>query len=229
VQVRAGDAQRARAILDEPPSEEEDDAALLEEGPFCPACDSPYVFRAGIVRSKLSCQKCEHSWSAADPPRERSRRLTTYRERGITRQEEHPVFRLRRTSPLVGLFIGSGLGLLLEIAVGSGGWMLFLAALAGFFFGRGYAKDYCSNPDCRTPLRSKMKLCPGCNGQIRWVITRAPDHHVARAAWSRGEGHDGSPRPLESGERPHEPPQLKRPVRRPGRLPGRPRRRPRAQ
>lgn len=201
VQVRLSQAARAKAILDEPPSEEEDDAALLEEGPFCPACESPYVFKSGVTRSSLTCQKCDHTWSAADAPTPRPRRLTTYRERGTTRREEQPVFRLRRSSPIVGLFVGSALGLLVELAAGTGGIVLTLGAVAGFFFGRGYTKDYCSDPDCRTPLRAKMKKCPGCAGQIHWVILRAPDHHAARAAWLRGEGSDGQPRELGPGPR----------------------------
>ena len=79
LQVREPDAERARAILDEPLLDERGDADP-EDGPPCPQCQKQYAYPERVwwsvlaakisfgrvaVRMQLSCRNCRFAWVPA--------------------------------------------------------------------------------------------------------------------------------------------------------------------
>src|SRR5262245_54647222 len=119
VKVRAAEAQRAQAILDEPVDAPiDDDDGEEEDAVRCPRCELAYcnyghppirsaadpllgifaiVLRI-VARKRWYCQKCEHVW---DDPKEGPRAITP-----LLAGAPRPVFRLRRAHAGLGLFIG---------------------------------------------------------------------------------------------------------------------------
>jgi hypothetical protein len=88
--VREADADEARAILDEPPENAEDDGddddpeVAAQDGPRCPHCGMRYAYfqwppwlalvsfaLLGLpllfVKKRWYCRKCEHSFTASPP------------------------------------------------------------------------------------------------------------------------------------------------------------------
>jgi len=120
-----------------------------------------------------------HPWSA-----NQERSLSDPRPVDPGENEGKPVFRLRRSHEGLGLFLGLCVGLFSGVAFLSGGAALVLALLtvvAGWLLGNASTYDVCSDRRCRAPLYRDATYCPGCHGDIRWVIHRADEHHAALA------------------------------------------------
>jgi hypothetical protein len=81
LQVREPDAERARAILEEPLEGERADADP-EDGPPCPQCQKQYAYSERVwwsvlaaritfgrvaVRTQLSCRNCRFAWVPVAP------------------------------------------------------------------------------------------------------------------------------------------------------------------
>jgi hypothetical protein len=126
------------------------------------------------------CHKCGHVW---DDPNEGPQAMTR-----LLPDDPHPVFRLRRGSPGMGLFVGAGVGLLLAMLFRDSGLapvLLLAAALLGWLVGRTRTRDVCSGPDCRSPLGADVETCPRCRGTIAGVVRRAAEHYSAAADFRR--------------------------------------------
>jgi len=203
LRVRDYDLERARDILaaadERARSEPEDDD---EPGAVrCPRCELTLCFheRARIrpnapvpLAAVLSipsmlfgpkrwrCHSCGHVWN---DPKEGPAAMTR-----LLPDDPRPVFRLRRGSPGMGLFVGGGAGLLGALLFGSSGvapFVLIGGALVGWLVGRSLTRDLCSAPDCREPLRANQESCTKCKGTIAGVIHRAAEHYAEAAAFRR--------------------------------------------
>lgn len=120
-----------------------------------------------------------HPWSA-----NQERSLSDPRPVDPGENEGKPVFRLRRSHKGLGLFLGLCVGLFSGAAFLFGGAALVvfvLAAVAGWLLGDAFTYDVCSDRRCRARLYPDATYCPGCNGDIRWVIHSAAEHDAALA------------------------------------------------
>ncbi|APR84620.1 Hypothetical protein A7982_09969 [Minicystis rosea] len=204
VQLQVGDRDRDRAdtILGELAIESGDDG----EAPGtvrCPRCElaycsferprlrtnapapwlSPIVLVLSLFRAlgpkRWQCERCEHVW---DDPKEGPIEMTKT-EPGDPR----PVFRLRRAHAGMGLFLGGLIGFFAGAVIGHELGLLVALALTGggYFIGSRLRYDLCSEPQCRTPLRSGVEDCPRCKGAVAGVIHAAAAHYAAVADFRR--------------------------------------------
>jgi hypothetical protein len=103
-----------------------------------------------------------------------------------------PVFRVRRTRALqVGgaAFVLTAVAsmVLAQFVDPSDLVMLVVAAgVLGAGLGSQVRNDRCSDPDCRHPLSTLNKVCPGCEGEIRGEIAREQDRLGAEEALTGG-------------------------------------------
>ena len=180
VSVAARDEELARAVLvqlrrENAAAEPSDDAVDVR----CPRCESEYCFyerpRFAVSAKRWRCRKCDHVWD--DDDEGRRTRLT------VADGDLVPVFRLRRGSPGMGLFLGLIVGGLSAMALGGALALaaFVLAPLVGYALGSVLRSDVCSEPTCRAPLRSGLEACPGCAGVLAGIVTTAAAHHAAAA------------------------------------------------
>jgi hypothetical protein len=103
-----------------------------------------------------------------------------------------PVFRVRRTrtAQLGGAaFVLTALAsVVLARFVDPSDLVLFvgIAGVLGAGLGTQLRNDRCSDPDCRHPLSTLNKVCPGCEGEIRGEIAREQDRLSAEEALTEG-------------------------------------------
>ncbi len=129
-----------------------------------------------LLPKRWTCEKCGHRW---DDPNE-GPKLPTMPEP----DDPRPVFRLRRGSPGMGLFLG-GIGAGLAELFVDGGWLLGMLPVAGIVAGSMVTRDVCSEPKCRNPLPPSGDECPRCKGVIGGIIERDWDHYAEAAAARR--------------------------------------------
>ena len=190
-----------------PTTTAEDDAD--ESDVRCPRCELAYCFhhsplgteavRAGFIlpitallalpfaskKARWHCHKCLYVW---DDPEEGPKQATM-----LPPDEPKPVFRLRRRSSGVGLFLGTILGFMLwgvALAAPTGlSVVLFLVGLAapflGYAMGSRSFSDVCSAPHCRARLPAGEEECPQCHGLIAGVIATGPQHYAEAARFRR--------------------------------------------
>jgi hypothetical protein len=126
-------------------------------------------FVSMLSSKRYRCHKCLHVWDdkSAGPSQ-----MTA-----LLPDDPRPVFRLRRGSPGLGVFLGLLAGYLVELTLLPGAWWLLVAGpIAGYAVGGAIQKDVCSNPDCRAALPDDSTECKSCRGTIAGVIRRAHDH-----------------------------------------------------
>jgi hypothetical protein len=178
--VPADDAARARQLLRDIETTESDE---LTDEPRCPQCDSTYLKERG---DSFECQRCRHRFAHEDAgePLHGAGRVG-YRARAKSPPGGHDVFRLKRNSKGIGLFVGflSGSALWMFVAPELA-WLIGMSAV-GWIAGRQWEYLVCSDPQCRARLRSDTQRCPACNGHVQGDITHAADHWVRRAELKR--------------------------------------------
>lgn len=183
---------------------EQDPADDDDPGPRCPRCESAYVVKRwstpqlviGVAlgvwpllfmkKSAVFCQTCEFRGDEGElvPRNDKA----DYRS--LRRREGNPVFRLRRSNLLAGIFVGLvGAALLSAINRAGALYIMALGPVAGAFFAHALRRDVCSKPGCRAYLPKDATHCPKCEGKIAGVITSASEHFARKAAWHR---HDES-------------------------------------
>lgn len=133
-----------------------------------------WTFKLG--QKRWTCDKCGHRW---DDPNE-GPKLPTMPEP----DDPRPVFRLRRRSAGMGLFLGTIVGGLVNLFL-PGTWLLLLLPVAGVLVGGSVTREICSEPKCRTPLPPSGDECPRCKGVIGGTIEREGDHYAEAAAARR--------------------------------------------
>jgi hypothetical protein len=199
LQVDGSDRRRAEEILAQPaPEPEVEDAEDADESAVrCPRCELTYCSHARAIpsggfphpllavgyvvsRKRWRCQRCEHVW---DDPKQGARAMTR-----LLPGDPRPVFRLQRAHPGMGLLLGGMCGVVVAIVLqGSLAAPILLVGLAalGWFIGRWFRKDFCSEPQCRAQLLPGAEECPRCKGAIAGSITRASAHYSAAADFRR--------------------------------------------
>jgi hypothetical protein len=210
LRVASRDEQRARGVLQELAEELRSEVPFEDsdtggETVRCPQCELDYCyFQRPVLRGlspggaaalptvlatvflwfmkkRWTCHKCGHVW---DDPHEGPERVTPL-PAGVPK----PVFRLRRANPGVGLVVGGMAGLFsLPVLAGLSpplALLAFLPPVLGWFIGSRYVKHVCSEPTCRSRLRSSHDRCPECNGQVVGVIESAAEHFVAAADYRK--------------------------------------------
>jgi hypothetical protein len=200
LEVSAGDARRARAVLKEMTASHQEDED--EDVTRCPRCELQYCAheRPGLRGAgpgaaniliaigslfhllgpkRWRCHKCGHVWDDAKAGPKRITRL----DAGAPR----PVFRLRRTSAGMGLFLGLIVGLFAWLLIGEapGAVVFLIAAVAGWFLGSTRTRHVCSEPSCRAALAPGAEECGACGGSVAGEIQRAPEHFSAAADFRR--------------------------------------------
>ncbi len=140
------------------------------------------VFVAAILRfgpKRWTCHKCGHRW---DDPNEGPKRPTVLKP-----GDPRPVFRLKRSAPGMGAFMGFMVGAGFVLASGFAPILVLpAAALLGYLIGNSLNRDVCSEPSCRKQLPAHAETCEGCGGFVAGEIRRAAEH-FAEAAEARRE------------------------------------------
>lgn len=206
LEVDPGDAEAARKILRAIQTSQDDDAEG-EVAVRCPACESEYCWFEGptqrgvaaganaitlaaavlteeLGKQRWTCRTCGHRWDHEHAgPRTRTK---------LAADDPVPVFRLRRNSLGMGLFLGVVAGFLGAVLIGgTGGAAAFLALpFVGIIIGLQIRSDVCSERACREPAPPGVEVCAGCGGVFSGVIERADDHHRAALDAKRAILHD---------------------------------------
>lgn len=133
-------------------------------------------FASIFSAKRYRCHKCLHVWDDKNAgPSEMT---------ALAPDDPRPVFRFRRGSAGLGVFLGLLGGKLLELALLPGSWWLLLVGpVVGYAVGGAVQKDVCSN--CRAPLPEDATECKSCRGTVAGVIRRAHDHFSEAATVRR--------------------------------------------
>lgn len=140
---------------------------------FFPAIAILFPFARLFQAKRYRCEKCFFVW---DDPKQGAKKRTP-----LAAGDPRPVFRLRRGSPGMGLFLGAGAGWLVVMVAMVNPGVVLLASLVGWTIGRSITKDVCSEPSCRAPLPPDVTDCPACHGTIAGVIGSAHEHYSEAA------------------------------------------------
>jgi hypothetical protein len=145
---------------------------------FFPVLALLFPFARLFMKKCYRCEKCLYAW---DDPKAGPKQATP-----LAPDDPRPVFRLRRGSPGLGLFLGSAAASLFAMVYGQHMPLLVLAgAFGGWLLGRSMTRDICSEPSCRAQLPPDASDCPSCHGTIAGVIQNAHEHYVEAAAVRR--------------------------------------------
>lgn len=208
LEIRAGDLERAEALLEpargEEPLDDGEEAGVVR----CPRCELAYCFHermnieasAGAVamafwaapfltsrKKRWHCHKCGHVW---DDAKEGPAAMTS-----LLAGDPRPIFRLQRAHGGMGLFVGvmmamlGGLSLPGLLAPRDASpivlALVFFAPVVGWAIGRSLKYDVCSSPGCRAPLTHDREDCPRCKGEIAGMVRSAAAHYSAAADFRR--------------------------------------------
>jgi hypothetical protein len=206
VEVREGDYARAASILRERPGEGETDDGEGTGVVRCPRCELAYCFHERmrlegssaaaaisffaapllfLFPKRWHCHRCGLVW---DDPKAGPEAMTP-----LAPDDPIPVFRLRRSHPGMGLFLGFLAGFVVQLLFTAGSLggqnapplaflvSFFAVPAAGFFIGRSLGHDVCSEPGCRTRLPPDRDECPRCRGAIAGRVQSVDEHYVAVA------------------------------------------------
>ncbi|HEY4122151.1 MAG TPA: DUF2007 domain-containing protein [Byssovorax sp.] len=181
VMVDEADVERATGILRRAalPMEVADDEP--DGTTRCPRCEHAYVRRRFVatgMRTRFSCDRCDHVW---DDAKAGPRQLTA-----MDPDDPRPVFLLFKGHGGTGFFLGLFAGAFVSLVMPHGGYLVPIVAIVGWYVGRTFGHFVCSDPSCRAGLAKDSEWCPKCDGKVAGTIERVAEHY-ARAADIRRE------------------------------------------
>ncbi len=192
LRVYEGDVAEANALLSAAEPSDTDPQPGGEDVVRCPRCEleycyfgkprgitslpGPALFFSLFSTKRWRCTKCAHVW---DDPHAGPAIPSQFAP-----EDPRPVFYLKRARPGIGVFWGAALGFLLLILINPSPYGLLpilVGPAVGWLVGRSYKYGVCSEPLCRSRLRSSHEICPHCKKTVAGTISNAREHYAAVA------------------------------------------------